>query len=127
MLEQYTEQFSQEVLKSAFGQGEAKERLQLLTKHTEAFFNKHKNCCIFAKLTHEILDSVPPFTKLARDFFHGWVDAISHILSSKFSKDQALLQAQSAVFHIQGALLFCKLYNDSTYLSHALEDLKNII
>ncbi len=127
MLQQYTEQFTQDVLQVAFGQGNAKERLQQLGNQTETFFNKHKNSCIFAKLTHEILDSVPPFNQLAQKFFQSWVDAINHILSDELSKTEALSEAQSAVFHIQGALLFCKLYNDKAYLTHALEDFKKIL
>lgn len=98
-----------------------KKRLAKMAKITFDAFTKEKGGCYFANTILETAHIEDTFIDTIKDFFSMWEQAITHILSSKFSKKKAKEMSLQSITQIEGAILLMQLHDDKKYLKNALQ------
>ena len=83
---------------------DATERFSSMMDWIYQYFQE-KNGCIIASLSMgESDDSELPMIEI-RQFTQQWIDALSHVLETKYSKEEAEQLAKNSLVRIQGSLI----------------------
>ncbi|MHB9116657.1 MAG: TetR/AcrR family transcriptional regulator [Burkholderiales bacterium] len=112
--------FEHEVFRWAYADDlSPQERLDRMALETERYFLRGEGGCLMANFALGTIDIVPEFGLIVKRYFQDWIDALSHVLQSKFSPDMARLKAEQAVAEIQGAILLMRVFKDTEYFIRA--------
>ena len=98
-------EFKQNIFDVAHKNGrDATERLTAMLDWLYQYFQE-KNGCIVASLSMgETGDSELPMVEI-RQFTQQWVEALSHVFQTKYSKEEAEKIANDSIVRIQGSLI----------------------
>lgn len=98
-----------------------KSRLTKMSAITFDVFTREKGGCYFANTILETAHVEDTFIDTIKEFFSTWEKAITHILSSKYSRKKAKKMSLQSISDIEGAILLMQLYKDKKYLKDALQ------
>lgn len=98
---------------------EALDRLQRLGQLSQEVFIRGEGACLMGNIAMETIEVVPEFHPAIKGFFDDWVEALSHIFESKYSKKAALFFAKEAVCAIEGAAMMMRIYKDPEFVRTA--------
>lgn len=93
-------------------------RLKEMLKAIESYFNEYK-ACVMAHLALENISHASEAERSLHLFFKHWHQAFTHIFSEKHGKDKGRGLAEDAICRIEGAVIWLKLFGDSTPLVRA--------
>jgi len=98
-------EFKQHVFDVAYKNGrDESERLSSMLNWIYQYFQE-KNACIIASLSMgETDDGELPMNEI-RQFTQQWVDALSYLFQTKYSKEEAEQLAKNSLVRIQGSLI----------------------
>ena len=75
--------------------------------------------CLMGNTVLGTLGIEPEFESILRNYFEGWIAALSHIFRTQYPTDEAQRLAQESIQEIQGSVMFVRLYDNPSFLEAA--------
>lgn len=97
------------------------ERLEKLFEMQKNMLLGNEGGCLFGNMTLETAMVVPEFKESLKAFFDNWETALTHIFQSKFTPEQATLQAEQSIIAIEGAMILVRARGENRYLENVYE------
>lgn len=103
------------------------ERLQIMMDNVVKLNLQVYPGCIMGNTVLETSGTDDDFQPLLQNYFNDWIQALSHVYTSKYSKEEAEAMAEEDLQYLQGSMMFMKLYNDRSHLLEAVQKIKTRI
>ncbi len=101
----------------------ARQKLTMLSKFYQELFYGQEGGCLMANIAMETNSVVPEFGPLIGSFFQDWIDAMAHIYRQELPPESAEDLARETVAAVEGATMLMRIFNDRSYLQHALDQI----
>ncbi|MEM6318929.1 MAG: TetR/AcrR family transcriptional regulator [Bacteroidota bacterium] len=105
----------------------AAERLQKMLERMMKYYLTGKGGCIFGNTVLETANVNEDFKPIVKATFDNWAKAIAHILTDKYSEQEAQKMAFTIIQDLQGALVMYQLYGEDKHLVVPVERAKALL
>ncbi len=102
---------------------EVKEKLNLFKEFSYKTFFDASDGCLMGNIALETVSMNENFALYFRKFFNDWIDALANVFKTRYTEEEAILQAKDAVAQVEGAVMLMKVFQDKSYLERALENI----
>ncbi len=97
------------------------QRLEKMMQNTVRLHASTPRGCLMGNTVLGTTGTEPEFQQVLRQYFEGWVAALSHIFSTQHSERVARQLAQESIQEIQGSVMFVRLYAEPHYLEETAQ------
>jgi len=92
------------------------ERVHELAHKSEEIFMEEKGGCFMVSIGLETIHVVDEFTKIIKDFFAAWIDAMRNLYAYYLPENEAIIQAELTVAEVEGSVMLMQIMQDKEYL-----------
>lgn len=127
-LESVHRHFSEKIFALAYKEElPPQERLEDMLEACRKEFMDEERGCIMANMALETASTMPNFTPIIKRFFNEWIDAMTAILETKYSQQEATAQACKTIQQIEGGIMLMRIFKDHSHLMDALAQAYNLL
>jgi len=89
------------------------ERIELFVHKIDDYFLHSEGGCLFGNLALELASEKLSFTKVIKEDFLAWEEALAFMLKERYSPNEAMALAKEYVALTQGSIMMMNLHNNS--------------
>jgi len=89
------------------------ERMELFIAKIDDYFLHSEGGCLFGNLALELASEKLSFTKVIKEDFQAWEEALAFMLKEKYSQNEAQSLAKEYVALTQGSIMMMNLHNNA--------------
>ena len=104
-----------------------KVRLHEFCKVIVDYFGSRRGGCLMANIALEIGDDITEFSDLIGRYFNDWTEAVTAILSDRYTQADATLMASATLARIQGALMLGQIDRENDHFESAVAELGDLL
>ncbi|HSR54019.1 MAG TPA: helix-turn-helix domain-containing protein [Acidobacteriota bacterium] len=119
------ERFGRDLLEPLRGPDKPADKVRLMARRLDRFYDKGRQSCILDTLS---LEDLAPLRQLTASAAHGWMEALAEVaVEAGASPQEARNLSEEAVIRVEGALILSRATGDRRLFEKVIEDLPRLL